>query len=242
MVLEIIDAVWEKRNLGCDTVEIRYETQDKSLQIEKLQELKQPYQVIKIPTGKNGLFLQAQEIGFQVMECQVTFKRILKDFEIPKKYQRFVKDVSYHIASDEEAENTLQCVKTGNIFTTDRIALDPNFSTEIAGYRYANWIQDLLKKGYTLYMKTFKGEVFGWSINNSSISKKVDMVLGSNFQERTWNGMGIAGIYLNTHIAQVNGGIVAYTTISTNNLRNIRLHMEYGYMIERMEYVLIRHI
>lgn len=240
--MEIIDAVWEKRNLGCETVEIRCSYEDETLDVEAINSLKQPYQVMKIPAGKADLLLQAQGLGFQVMECQIGFKRTVKDFEMPKKYQRFVKDTSYHEASQEEIEDTLRRIEAGNMFTTDRIALDSHFSKEIAGKRYANWIRDLLKNGYVLYMKTYKCEVFGWSINNSSTSKKANAILGGNFQEKVWSGAGIAGLYIVIQIAKDHGSDIICGAASINNLRNVKLLLEFSYAIDYVEYVLIKHL
>lgn len=240
--MKVIDAVWEKRNLGCDTAEIRCSFDDGMLDEEYINMLTQPYQVMRIPSGRADLLLQAQKMGFNVIEGQVHIQKKLKDFSVPEMYQRFVKDVSYSIASDKEIEDILHRIEKGDMFTTDRIALDPHFSKEIAGRRYVNWTRDLLKSGYILYIKWCKERAFGWNINNSSICKNATGTLGGNFQEKAWAGAGIAGIYLNLKVAQINGAESFESSISTNNVRNIRLHLSYGFTVSEIEYVAVRHL
>lgn len=50
--MRIVDAVWEKRNLGVDTVEIALDEDDDVNVFEEINTLKQPYQVLKIPNGR----------------------------------------------------------------------------------------------------------------------------------------------------------------------------------------------
>ena len=240
--MKIIDAVWEKRNLGCETVEIQYGYDDNILDEACINQLTQPYQVMRIPSGKAQLLLQAQKMGFAVIEGQIHIQRKLKDFTVPPTYQRFVKDVSYSVANADEIRDVLQRVEKGDMFTTDRIALDPCFSSKIAGHRYSNWINDLLDRGYVLYIKKCNGKAFGWNINNSSISKQAIGTLGGNFQEQAWAGAGVMGIYLNLKLAQDNGAESFESSISTNNIRNLRLHLSYGFTITGMDYVAVRHL
>lgn len=239
--MEIINSIWEKRNLGCDSVEIRCSYDDTSLD-KSLLLLKQPYQVIKIPCSKTDLLLQAQAFGFVFMECQVQFKTELKDLYLPKKYERLVKNVSYHDASDEEIEETIEKVRNGNMFTTDRIALDPYFSKEIAGKRYANWMNDLLQNGYNVYIYTYKEEPFAWIIADVKENQMADMIFGGNFQEKSWVGMGIAGHYATIKMARDKGALGLFYGVSTNNLRQIKTVLEFGSKINEIEYVLVKHI
>lgn len=240
--MEIIDTIWEKRNLGCDSVEIRCTHEDAELDTESILSLRQPYQVIKIPCAKTELLLQAQSLGFMLIECQVLFKTNLNDLRLPSKFERMVRYVSYHEASEKEIEDTLREIRDDNIFTRDRIALDPCFSREIAGKRYANWIQDLLDKNYVMYIHTYKDEYFGWIVANAEEGKSADVLIGGNSQKKMWPGMGIAGQFLAIQLARDKRSTGIHYGVSTNNLRQIKNVIEFGSKIEEIEYVLIKHI
>lgn len=240
--MEIINTVWEKRNLGCDSVEIRCTQEDEELDAESILALKQPYQVIKIPCSKTGLLLQAQSLGFMMIECQIIYKTNIKDYHFPQKYERLLKDVSYHRATQEEIDDTLRRVRSGKIFTRDRIALDSHFSLAIAGKRYANWMQDLLDKEYIMYMRTYRGNAFGWIIMKVLEDGTGDLVLEADFQEKSWCGMGISGAYLNIKIAKDEGAKRIIGAVSTNNLRNVKINVEIGSNINRIDYVLVKHV
>ncbi|MCH4154354.1 MAG: hypothetical protein LKF32_06905 [Mageeibacillus sp.] len=59
--MRIVDAVWEKRNLGVDTVEIALDEDDDVNVFEEINTLKQPYQVLKIPNGRIDISSAAQK-------------------------------------------------------------------------------------------------------------------------------------------------------------------------------------
>ena len=240
--MKIIDAFWEKRNLGCDVAEIICSYEDERLEEERIKALFHPYQVMKIPCSRGDMLFQAQELGFRVIECQVSFKTKTRKIILPEKYQRFYKEVSYHVASDEETKEVIRRIRDDRIFTTDRIALDPYFSTEIAGRRYANWIQDLMKNGYVIYIKCYREKVFGWVITSVLDGRIADMILGGNFQGKVWSGMGVIGHYLTIQIARDMGAESIKEAVSTNNLRSIKLLLEFGSNIEQIQYVLVKHL
>ena len=88
--MKIVDAVWEKRNLGVDVTEIVCEASDsKEELISALSKVKAPYSVCKVPSGAVELLLCAQEQGYQVIEMLIGMERKTKDLELPSKYKGF---------------------------------------------------------------------------------------------------------------------------------------------------------
>lgn len=63
----------------------------------------------------------------------------LRELTLPAVYRRFEQEIVVKEADREQRESILREIESGDIFETDRIALDPYFGKEMAGKRYANW-------------------------------------------------------------------------------------------------------
>ena len=78
--MKIINATWEKRNLGCDAYEIQIERKDFDNfdavcdEIEK-QDFSGAYVVIKMPVGNLDALHKLQDMGFYFMETQLGLEK-----------------------------------------------------------------------------------------------------------------------------------------------------------------------
>ena len=66
--MKIIDAVWEKRNLGVETVEFVVENSDTEIVMGEILEAEKQYNVVKLPTNKPELMKLLQENGYRFVE------------------------------------------------------------------------------------------------------------------------------------------------------------------------------
>lgn len=240
--MKVIDALWEKRNLGTDVIEIQCEMEDSIDKFKAiLQDVHAAYSVCKIPSVCTDLLRCAQDQGYQVVEMSIGMEGKTKDIELPAIYQRFMKDVELREANETEVEYVLKHIEEGTIFKTDRIALDPHYGNKIAGKRYCNWVKDLLPKGARICLATLKGTPVAFGINIDKDNGVSDAFLGGILDENVGRGLGFLALYANLTAAKKYNNKRIVTNVSSNNPAIINLHLQYGFRISGMNYVLVKH-
>lgn len=240
--MKIVDAVWEKRNLGVDVTEIVCEASDsKEELISALSKVKAPYSVCKVPSGAVELLLCAQEQGYQVIEMSIGMEREMKDLELPSMYKGFASDIIIKDANDRETKLVLERIESGNIFKTDRIAMDPYFGKKIAGKRYGNWIRDLIQKDAHMCIGYYREEPVAFGVTADKEGQVSNAVFGGLLNTETGKGLGFISLYANLVSAEKRGNKKIKTYVSSNNPAVITLHLRFGYSIAEMQYVLIKH-
>jgi hypothetical protein len=68
-----------------------------------------------------------------------------------------------------------------------------------------------------------------------------DAFLGGVFSEAANKGLGFLALYANMQSIRSQGGLKIITRVSSNNLPILRLHLQYGYDITDMNYILVKH-
>ncbi len=242
--MKVIDAYWEKRNLGVDVIEVSCDASDEpDVVCTELEKITVPYSVVKIPSGCMELLLSAQKCGYSFVETSFEIEGDIRKTAMPKIYERFLPYISIEEASDEMIEKALLEVCRGEIFATDRIALDPMFSKEIAGLRYYNWAQDALRDGAIMEIAYYKGlpTVFMLSKALKDDCNVYDGLIGGVFSEFANKGMGYLVTQCEIDICKKNGGKKCMTRVSSNNLPILRLYLQSGFEIRSLSYTLIKH-
>lgn len=241
--MKIVDAVWEKRNLGVDVTEIVCEASDsKDELISALSKVKAPYSVCKVPSGAVELLLCAQEQGYQVIEMSIAMEGKTKELSLPRIYQRFASEISVRDADEEQTEQILREIESGSIFKTDRIALDTHFGEEAAGKRYANWTRDLIEQGAHVCIGYYKDMPAAFGVNQDKEGAISDAVLGGALSNGAGVGLGFLSIYANLISAIRHGNTKVKNHVSSNNPPIIHLHLQFGFRIGEMQYVLVKHL
>lgn len=241
--MKIIDAVWEKRNLGVTCVEIEIEKSDGISQvIDVLRARNEQYQVVKMATGRPDMAFALQDEGFRYIETLIeTGRRFRGRPETPELCRRFEKDISYHYANDAEMARVIAEIRKGDIFATDRISLDPAFSKALAGRRYALWMQDLLAGGKaSMVISCYRNEAIGFSIHHNRGSY-YDMVLGGLLPEYLDSGYGFVNSYCGINAVYEEGAKVIRSHVSSNNVTILKLHLMFGMQVKSLSDVFIRH-
>ena len=242
--MKVIEAVWEKRNLGVSCVEIEIARNDRAEDVmEAIQAREEQYQVVKLPSGRVDLLFPLQDIGFKYIESAIaTGMPLSKKPVMPERYASIASRIIGHVATADEVGDLLAMIERGEIFTTDRIALDPAFGREVAGRRYANWTRDLLAAGATLVVSEYDGQRFGFSVDQlSENGKEWHSILGGNFPDNHGEGLAAVGMCKTILKAYSCGSRRFVSAVSSNNLPILKIHLECGLKIKSISDVLIRH-
>lgn len=242
--MKIVDAVWEKRNLGVETVDFTIEENDEIQNVkELLSKYNEPYQVMHVPSGKTDILLSAQRLGFSVIEVNVNLGHQMKDVLIPKLFLRYEKDISYHDAAEEEIGNILSIIEQGEMFVTDKIAKDPFFGKEKSGHRYRCWCEQVLENNASVVVCQYRNENIGFEVYTRNLkTNKATNIVGGVFPKHTGGGLGFAPLWVEL-LHQKEAGIKSVvTSVSSNNIPVLKLHELLGYRVQDMTYVLVKHL
>ena len=239
--MRILDAIWERRNLGVDTQEITIEEQDTVESVIKtINNGTAEYQVIKVPCGKIQIMWAIEDSGFRYVETSVRVVYDLNKIQIPLKYERINDAVDYAPMSEEDIEQMYEQIQKG-MFFTDRIALDPYFSSAHAANRYCGWIQDEIKAGTKLYKYTYKGKNIGF-FSLKQINEEVYYpFLAGIYPEYKNTPLGSVYLFKPLLEAKRLGGKYVSTYISMNNSQAVRMHVDYGFLFKEFQNVYVKH-
>lgn len=241
--MRIIDAKWEKRNLGVDCTEFEINSKENIYEVKSIIQMYQTeYQIAKVPVGNVEMQLMLQEQGFRFYETNLQLERKISSAEsLPRIYSRFEKDITFRDATDEEIENILEKVADGHMFTTDKVALDPCFSPELSGRRYSLWARDVLKSGAKTVVGLYKGKVASFTIYEIK-DRYYQAFIGGMLGGYRDKGLGFIPLYVTAkHISQAGGGMLR-TGVSSNNPSILRLQLSFGAHIISMTNIFAKHL
>ena len=239
--MKIIDAVWEKRNLGVNCVEVTIEKSDLLENCgDKLLSINSEYTVIKIPTYKLDFSLLLQSNGYTMIELITTcyHKGVLP--EVPSIYNRILKAVSCGIMNVEEKGVLYNKISEG-MFDDDRVSLDPEFSSKQSSDRYIGWISDEIRQGSVLYKLIYKNNVCGFFTLADKENGHFYSSLGGIYPEFQGAGMGVCMNYHEISEAIKSNAKRIYTSFSNNNRGAYSVHLMMSYVLKEQFYVYIKH-
>lgn len=239
--MKIIDAHWEKRNLGVKCSEIIIENDDSLQDLKKIDLNNSNYYVVKIPTGKIDYIEYFTNKGFYFFETISELCLDINNYILPSKYTRFDSNINYNKIINANLNNLENELKKG-IFKTDRIALDNFFGIKFSAKRYFNWILDEIKN---------EAEVFELLYNNEPIGfftlKKIDEITYYNFLAGMYDsnlsfGLGFSIITKPIEEISLRNGKYLTVQISSNNLAVSRLYSSFGFIQNNISYIMIKHL
>lgn len=240
--MKIVNAHWEYRNLGVNCTELNLDPNDSMVAFkEALETLDSGYQVIRIPSGRTDLLLAAQNMHFQVIEMSIQIAKVVDEYSLPKIFKRFESHIIVSEATQEDIDRVLNLMRNGDLFTTDRISLDPYFTSEQSGERFYNWTKDSLDNGAHIFIAKYKGESAGFGVNYTTDGKRYVALFGGVFPEFAGKGLGFTALHTNMVSIINQGGTSIVTAVSSNNQPILRLHESFGYQVQELHYVLIKH-
>ena len=221
--MKIIDATWEKRNLGVTCYEIEFTDEDKISDLEKIRDkfFERQYVVLKVPNSRADISAYVQTQGAKYIE---------RTWKLPESLKDICALSSYEPMNDSDIEIMLDEIRKG-IFKTDRIYLDPHFTHEQAAQRYINWSMDMLNKGHIPCKVIYRGEPVGF-FNDA---------LSGVYSKFTGTGMGLFVQYSCIDVVRSLGQTKAYAVVSSNNPSVINLNIKLGRQIKSTKYIFIIH-
>lgn len=242
--MKTIEATWEERNVGvrCFEVEIEKFDQVKDV-VNLLRQRNEKYFVAKVLAGRVDILLALQNEGFKFIETNFQIAIDLRKKPAPPAVcANLLTNASYHIADGSEVKKVIEEIARGDIFSTDKVALDPFFSQALAGRRYALWAKDVMDSGKAKMIITeYNGESIGFNI---LINKGTyfDGFLGGLFKNYLNSGFGFANVYAAVNSARDLGAKKMISGVSSNNFQMMKLHLLFGLKIKRITYILIKHV
>ena len=80
-MMKIIEAVWEKRNLGVTTYEVGIDFDDDVSCMDEIKQLDYEYMVVKVSANNVAVVDEIQEMGFRYIEDMIQVEHNLHEIE-----------------------------------------------------------------------------------------------------------------------------------------------------------------
>ena len=244
--MRITHAFWEQANLGVNAYEILLcptDTPEAVAREEKrlIQEGAE-YIVIKTPVNCASLLFGLPKLGYAFVETvfQVAMKR--SDYHIPALIARFDRGLTVMEQCEEAERERIYSIIRKGIFVSDRVSLDPAFTLEQSGNRYANWLSGLLARGGKLYEVLQGKKPIGFFVIHRLDEDTVDPVLMGLYDEQNDRGMGalLHKKTLDTCFTWECSSL--HSTIVSNNAKVLRIYTNAGATIANTLYTYVKHV
>lgn len=239
--MTIIDAYWEKRNLGKSVKEVCIDETDTIENIEEgLKKIDAEYVVLKIPTTRTDLLFKVDVLGLTYVEDMVDLVSTLNLPELNHLQKRIFEQT---FVEEIKLENMTQLyieIEKG-IFETDRIAVDPVFSKKIANRRYVNWIKDELERGTRYYVYKYKNKEIGFFSLKEKKDGEYISFIGGMYKECRDGGLGALINHHVINVVRMLKGKKVHISVSTNNVAQMKSAINSGYVPENISHVYIKH-
>lgn len=237
--MRIVDAVWEKRNLGISTFEITIENEDSFEDVEKaISHLDCDYAVVKLSAQRKEYLAHLQSQGFLFIEDMIHLEHDLSEIPMNPIIKRLYEKTSFRKMNEEDFSQLEEEVLKG-MFDTDRISLDKSFDSDASANRYLNWINDLKANDANFYVITYGENSAGFVVLNTKDNITFHSVLGGGYERFRKTGIGI--IQKEQEITRKLGGKRVITSVSSNNVGQFRALIMNGYKPYAVDHVLIKH-
>ncbi len=235
--MKIVEATWEMRNLGVSCTELTVSDDSPAAVQHAVASLTSHYHVVRVPTGRLDISQMLEGEGFHFVEAGLEVGATVSPMKA-----RFlgVSDTIDMRTSDADLDRVQSFVRAG-LFTSDRVALDDQFSKEQAANRYVGWLDDIQEGGG----QVFEVEIDGGPVGFFTLEdKRNDLGHGAlNGLYPTSQGQGLGSSLHRAILDMASGlGFSRYSSqVSSNNLPGLRAVLSAGMSIEGVNYVFVRH-
>ncbi len=239
--MKVIEATWEKRNLGKRVLEIELEFGDTVSAVTDAIDINNPdYVVIKVPSKLGELVGPIQLSGFKFVEV---LNHTIFDSKLPNLNQFEKRFLSSLVTSPISPANKeiLESTITAGLFNTDRISLDTKFDQKSSTNRYLGMITDEISKGAILYEITYKHDFIGFFLLRLLDQENCLSSLGGVIPKFQNKGVGVLMNYLQIQNSYDLGATRVLSTFSSNNVPATLIHWKYDYRLVKQEYIFTKH-
>lgn len=240
--MNIIDAVWEKRNLGINTTEIIVDKEDSVDEVAQiLRSLSTKYQVLKLPCAMIEHAWMAESLGFRHMETIMKVSYDLNKLVISPSLARLNEAVSYSMMTESDVEQLFEEIRKG-MFQTDRVSLDPYFTLQQSAHRYIGWLQDEIERGSFFYKYIYKDNAIGFFTLKHVEETVFYPFLAGLYLDYQKSPLGAIYLYKPLLEAKRLGGKTVNTYFSLNNYNAARMHINCGFAFVDAQNVYVKHL
>ena len=237
--MKIIDAVWEKENLGVTCKEVLIDLNDSADDVRSaLSAIDDQYIVVKIPASNFEIMNLVQDLGYKFVEENIAVEHDLHEVKRNRILQRLYDSLDYRQMNDDDIAVLYSEVEKG-MFSSDRISNDPHFSKELSARRYKNWIRNMLNSGGIPYVMSYKGEPAGFIILTTKDRLVYHSVLGGGYEKFRKTGLGM--VQKEQEIVKSLGGKLVTTNVSSNNVNQCKALLANGYTVTDITHVFVKH-
>lgn len=243
--MQTIHAVWEQANLGVNAYEIMLSEQDTPEMIAaeeaRLVAKGAEYIVLKTPVNCPQLLFGLPALGYTYVETVFRVEIRRDDYHMPEGIVRFDRGLSVvHRKDPADWQPVFDLIRSG-IFRSDRVSIDPAFSREMGGNRYANWLLQMLEKGGFLY-EVLKGDKpIGFFVITRKDENTVDPVLMAMYDEQNDRGLGALLHKKTLDTCFTHECRRLTSTIVSNNAKVLRVYVNAGATITDTLYTYVKH-
>ncbi len=241
--MKIVDCFWEHKNLNCNVAEVHVELND-TFDSQSMEQMttKYEYTVVKVPMNMFEFNFKLSQMGFTLVENQLNISKKIKDFNF-----NLIQDIKDKLSfKNVEVESDLDDVVgsiTEGMFSTDRIAIDRHFGPEKSMIRYRNWIlSDYHSKASNITKVFYCSEEVGFMMFKI---QKGEFKLLLNGLYKKWQGKHLGIItpsspFLYRDLSEEPFEVVS-TSISSNNVRVVKLYNKLNFELDNQNYVFVKH-
>lgn len=239
--MDVVDARWEKRNLGVSCTELTVARDDSPDDVRNaLAQIDSGYQVIKVPVGSIEMMETVGLLGFSFMEASVAVEHSLRLPAVSSVVKRLADAIVCSVVPEDQSSRVTDRVHAG-MFDTDRIYLDPRFGADQAARRYVNWIHDEIDAGATLFETVYKDQPTGFFLFREGRARTGLSVLSGLYDRVNTPGMGLVLLYLILEEGARRKMARISSRISANNLAVVKTHAALGFSVVDIQYVFVKH-
>ena len=229
---------WEKENLNRNVCKLYFGDKEdfsetKILELEKLYD----YIISKVGIKQVPIYKQLSENGFYFLETQLSISYKHSECTMGRLASYFRPKVKlYPCRDNKEVQAILSKIKE-NLFSTDRIALDPHYNIQTANLRYCNWITNTINdNGFTLFKIMVGSLEIGFCYFND-VGPTTNYILGGLYKEYQGKGFGVVEPLASIIHMESRNLDKVFTNVSSNNLKVLQCYLECGFTIEEVNYV-----
>ena len=243
--MEFVDCIWELDNLGKRTCEISYNDKDVFNIDDLFNKIKSyEYVVVKVPMNMPYINARLSELGFILIETQLSISKKYKDFNFDDRLIKCLYPrVSEKIVSSEEDLCFILDRISSNMFSTDRIYLDPNFGQDCSMRRYKNWLRTEFHNNTSIIKSiVYDGNEIGFGMHREKDGITYGL-LGGIYENSQSEGFGMLTACFGFLTSKKFGKPFkkTLTAISSNNVPMVQIYNYLNFKIDNMKYVFVKH-
>jgi len=239
--MKIIDAFWEKRNLGVTTVEVVIDVSDGVNKVANaIADINAQYQVIRAPVSRFDIYTKLQQLGFTFVE---TMYQMVFDFtRYDINWGKYDEHVSYKELNEKEDLETVYSNIRNGLFENNRISLDSRFSKEQADRRYIGMIEDKLAQGGKVCSIIYQNNDIGFFATREMEENIYEYFLAGIYRNYQKQGLGSNAYTQMLAYVKSKGAKTVIGGVSMNNVGSYKMFNQSGFKLGHVEYVFVRHM